>query len=249
MLIFFDESFRESESNPGITLGALCGIAIPEGSLHRVTNDVYQLKLQHLGNQYARDEEIKGRELLSKYVFKLEKNGQRSNNLALARDLLDYIAAKRLIVFGCVCFEKDMQKFKCSDVLALDKTFRYIFERIDTYIKIEHPTRFAKVIFDDRDYGTNKQNSMAITNFFQRSPRGLSLDSIIKTPFFAISEAQNVGIQLADFVTTIVARRFASDENIKPFFKALHNCFYTYNDPNSDVTISSLKILRGKPSA
>ena len=247
MLIFFDETFRDSLSYPGATLGALCGVAIPEKQLHCVADDVFKLKLKHFGDDFARDEEIKGKELLKNYVFKLAAKGIVSKNLALADDLLTYLQAKRLHVFGCVCFEKAMQKFQCEDVRALDRTFRYVFERIDMYMKIEHPDRMAKLVFDDRDYGINKQNAEAITNFFQRSSWGLSLDSIVKTPFFAISQSQNIGLQLADFVTTVVGLRFSSHPQGARYFHQLKPCLYSYD--NQGHRVSSLKVLRGQPTA
>ncbi len=81
MLVFFDETFRDSLSYQGATLGALCGVAIPEKQLHRVADDVFKLKLKHFGSDFARDCEIKGKELLKNYVFRLEANGVVSNNL------------------------------------------------------------------------------------------------------------------------------------------------------------------------
>ncbi len=39
MLIFFDETFRDSLTHSGVTLGALCGVAIPANQLAKVTND------------------------------------------------------------------------------------------------------------------------------------------------------------------------------------------------------------------
>ncbi len=243
MLVFFDETFRDSLEHPGRSLGALCGIAIPEKQLHRVANDVFQLKRKHMGNEYASNHEIRGKELLKNYAFKLEKQGQQSRNIELAFDLLNYIQAKRLHVFGCVCFEKGMQRFQCEDVRALDNTFRYLFERIDMYLKIAHPDRMAKLIFDDRDYGINKKNAEAITNFFQRSSWGLSLDSIVKTPFFAISQAQNVGVQLADFVTTIIGMRFSSHPEGYRFFEIIKRCLFRYEHNGHCVT--SLRVLKG----
>jgi hypothetical protein len=248
MLVFFDETFRDSLSYKGASLGVLSGIAIPEQELHRVATDVYQLKYKHMGAEFARDGEIKGKELMKNWVFKLEAKGGTSRNLALARDLLAYIEAKKLTVFGCVCFEKALREFKCADVRALDMTFRYVFERIDMFMKIKFPDRRAKLIFDDRDYGINRLNAMVITNFFQRHAVGLSLDSMIKTPFFAISQAQNIGLQLADFVTTIIGLRFASHPNAAPYFSVLKRCLFTYQSAETDTMISSLKVIRGSGS-
>jgi hypothetical protein len=244
LLLVDSKTFRNSLSYPGASLGALCGIAIPEKQLHRVANDVFRLKLKHLGNEFARDKEIKGKDLLKNAVFKLEARGIVSRNLALATDLLRYLQAKRLYVFGCVCFEKGMQKFQCEDMRALDRTFRYVFERVDMFMKIKCRDQMAKLVFDDRDYGINRKNAEAITNFFQRSSVGLSLDSILKTPFFAISQSQNVGLQLADFVTTVIGLRFSSHPRAGRYFDMLRPCFFYYED-NGHRT-SSLKVLRGK---
>jgi hypothetical protein len=124
MLICFDESFRKFVTQPEKSLGILCGVAISEKQMYRVAADVFQLKLKHLGAQYAREKEIKGKELLKPYTFKLKAKGVASKNLALASDLLDYVVSKNLAIFGCVCFEDGLRAFRCEDVRALDKTFR-----------------------------------------------------------------------------------------------------------------------------
>ena len=243
MLIFFDESFRASRKHANISLGVMCGIAIPEQDLARVARDVYALKVKHLGGNYGAEREIKGKELFKPFAFNLEQKGIRSKNLALASDLLDYIDARGLKVFGCVCFERRIQKFEIANVALLDKTFRYIFERVDMFMKLHHPKDMAILVFDDREFDTNNKNSEAITKFFQRSARGLTMDSIVATPFFAISQAQNVGLQLADFIATIVGLRFASHDRISPWFDRLRPHFFQYTNQQG-MRISGLKVLR-----
>ncbi len=164
MLIFFDETFRTSLKHPDVTFGALCGVAIPESQLHKVASDIYQLKYKHLGAEFARDGEIKGKDLLKNYTFAMAKKGIDSRNIALA---------------------------------------------------------------------------------ILRSAQGLSLDSIIKTPFFAISQSQNVGLQLADFVTTIVGLRFMSHPEAAPYFEALKRCRFAYQN-NAGYWANSLKIIRAR---
>lgn len=58
MLIFFDESFRNSISDTGASLGALCGIAIPEKEMGHVSEDVYRIKKRHFGAEFAKEMEI-----------------------------------------------------------------------------------------------------------------------------------------------------------------------------------------------
>jgi len=250
MLIFLDETFRTHKNGAvEMPFGALCGVAIPENQFTRIAKDIYQLKLKHMGAEFARDHELKGKELLKNYVFKLQAKGIASKNLALVDDILSYIERKRIHVFGCVCFQPRFHDFKCQDVTALDKTFRFLFERIDMFMKIEHQHEKAVLVFDDRDQGTNERNATAITNFFLRSPDGLALDSIIDTPFFGISQAQNIGLQLADFVTTILGLRFEGHDHIQPYFERLKRCIYRWQDP-AGYWSSGLKVIRpGKKNA
>ncbi len=243
MLFFFDETFRASLAHPGVSLGALCGVGIPEAQLRRVAEDIYELKHKHFDIEFARDSEIKGKEIFKNYIFALQKRGIVSRNLALGLELVEYIHTKRLPVFGCVCFEKGMQKFQAEDMTSLDKTFRYLFERIDIWMKLHRPDEKALIIFDDRDYGINRKNAEAITNFFQRSNQGAAMDSIVQTPLFAISQAQNVGLQLADLVTTIVGLRFSSHQEIAPVFASLKRSIPTY-ERNDGSRVSALKVLR-----
>lgn len=248
MLIFFDETFRTSQRAPDVTLGALCGVGIREHQLASVAQDVYLLKLKHMGADYARNHEIKGKDLLKNYVFRLAAQGVASKNLALASDLIDYIVGKALPVFGCVCFEKGMQKFQVDDVSVLDHSFRFLFERIDVYMKRVHPKDMACLVFDDRDYGINQKNSEAITNFFQRSAWGLSMDSVVRTPFFAISQSQNIGLQLADFVTTLIGLRFSSSKEVQPYFEKLKKAIPSWQSTRGPHRVSGLKVMRDKPA-
>src|SRR2546426_9347262 len=130
VLIFFDESFRKSRSAHQKTFGVLAGIAIPEKEMHRVSSDVFQLKLKHFGHEFACEKEIKGKDLLKRRVFDHLRAGNKRSNLHFTDDLLQYISTKKLFVFGCVCFEQAIHKFKCTDVRAMDSTFFYLFERV-----------------------------------------------------------------------------------------------------------------------
>jgi hypothetical protein len=111
------------------------------------------------------------------------------------------------------------------------------------WMKLHRPHDKALIVFDDRDYGINKKNAEAITNFFQRSNHGAAMDSIVQTPLFAISQAQNVGLQLADLVTTVIGLRFASHADIKPIFENLRRSIPSYEN-NAGVKVSALKVLR-----
>jgi hypothetical protein len=244
VFIFFDESFHDSQKSSGVSLGALCGVGIPESELSTVATDVYSLKQKHFDESFARDREIKGRELFKNYAFKLAQRGITSQNLALGADLIDYIVGKHLPVFGCVCFEKKLQRFQATDLTALDNSFRFLFERVDGYMKRYRPDDLACMVFDDRSYGINARNAEAITNFFQRDVRGLTMDSIVRTPFYAISQAKNVGLQLADLVTAVISLKLAGSDAITPYYARLKRAIPSWMPDYTAHRVTGLKIMR-----
>lgn len=116
-----------------------------------------------------------------------------------------------LTVFGVVCFDQSLRDLRCHDPIRLEPSYRALFERIDMFMRAKFSARRAKLVFDDVDHGTNAERAASITNFFNRTNVGRGYDTIIRTPFFAVSQAQNIGLQLADVVTTICGTRFRDD--------------------------------------
>lgn len=145
-------------------------------------------------------------------------------------------------VFDVVCFRTEMQSFVCDNETSLDLPFRYLFERIDNYMKREFPGRRAKIIFDNRDHKTHEKNARAITNFFSRSHLGLGYDSILRVPFFAVSQGHNYGLQLADLVTTVVGLCFQGERAYRPLWGIVQHMLY-FIDMGGQPQ-SSLKVMR-----
>ena len=244
MLIFLDESFR-THLRHGKKFGVLSGVAIPEDIFHSVQADVFGVRRPYHGVVLKPEQELHGKELLGGATFKQMEMKGFSMQWNLATELLQFCRTKKLGVFGVVCFRSDLQSFVCGDENRLDLTYRYLFERIDLYMKRRFPGRFAKLVFDNRDHHTHRKNAMAITNFFSRSPLGLSYDSILRVSFFAVSEGHNYGLQLADIITTVIAMRFQGEERIRPLWDIVHDML------NMEVVggqnQSSLKVMRDRP--
>ncbi len=240
MLVFLDETTRTSER--GHSLGALCGIAIPEQLFADVTADVYSMKYSSFGEAFAKEHELKGSLLLKRKNFReADRPGARAT-LTFVTDLLRYIVRRQFVTFGVVCFNEAMASFRCDDPHRLDVTYRALFERLDTYMRNAFPGRHAKIVFDDVDYGSNAARSAAIANFFNRTVIGRGYDTIIRTPFFAVSQAQNVGLELADVVTTVYGMRFQGNRSVVPFFQILKRSLYVYQIGTQRLT--TLKVFR-----
>jgi hypothetical protein len=246
MLVFLDESFRTHAAS-GSPFGVLSGIAIPEDIFHSVQRDIVDVRRPYHGLVLREDEEIHGQPLLRAFTLKQRERNGFSYHWNLAEDLLHFARFRKLKVFGVVCFRTAYQSFVCADEKNLDFTFRYLFERIDRYMKIEFPGRFAKLVFDNREHSTHEKNARAITNFFMRSSIGMGYDSIIRAPLFAVSQGHNYGVQLADLITTVIARRFEGESRIMPLWKIVQDMIVVQRV--GEQRISSLKVVRDLPPA
>ncbi len=241
MLVFIDESFR-TNARTGNRFGVLAGVAIPEDIFHTFQRDIFNVRKPFHGQVLGPDDELHGTELLNSATLKRIAMKGFSYHWNLAEDVLNYSCSRNVKVFGVVCFRSGLHSFVCDDEVKLNVTFRYLFERIDGYMKREFPGRTAKLIFDNRDHKTHEKNAKAITNFFMRSQLGLGYDSILRVPFFAVSQGHNYGLQLADLVTTTIGLFFQGERRYKPMWDIVQKMLY-FSDVGGQRQ-SSLKVMR-----
>lgn len=247
MLVFLDETFREATTPSGekIPFGALCGVGIPINTYSRVANAVFKLKLDTMGKEYAEEKELKGKKLLSPRTLRLKEQNPRQTqiNIRFIGELLNILKRNKLPIFGCVCWDADMRQFTCRDEKVLDITFKAVCERINMYMKREMPDRKAIIVFDNRDIGTDERNAKAMTSYMVRSGAGRGMrSSILEVPLFAISQAYNVGLQLADIVTTIIGIHAEGNYQIEELYNQIHGQLYSWKD-NYGRGMSSLRWL------
>lgn len=244
MLMFFDESFRTNK-NTGVEFGVLAGVAIPEDIYHQFQLDFFRARRPYHGLVLKEDDEVHGTELLNKATLKRLRLRGSSYHWNLAEELLAFARSRGIKVFGVVCFRPKIKSFVYADESVLDVTFRYLFERIDTYMKREFPNRIAKLIFDNRDHKTHEAIARAITNFFVKSALGKGYDSILRIPLFAVSQGHNYGLQLADLVTTVIALNFQGQREYRSLLRTVSEMYYVSDLGGKRQT--SLKVMRDRP--
>lgn len=81
-----------------------------------------------------------------------------------------------------------------------------------------------------------------LPTFFTRSAVGLGYDSIVRVPFFAVSQGHNYGLQLADLITTVIGLRFQGDERVQPLWEIVKRMLYYPTVAGRPQ--SSLKVMR-----
>ena len=216
MLFFIDESWQLTHDQKS-KAGVLAAVQIKSHDFNDCSQDIYSIKVNHLGRGNG-NIELKGKDILGAYQFRLASRGIPSKQLALAREILSYMATKGTAAFASVVFAKEELDLSCADSNHLERPFFYLFERIDLFMKENHPGLVAKLIFDDRGVQANQKISTSVSNFFHKSVAGRAFDTILKVPLFAISK-ENIGIQVADLVAYTLGSRFTGDKNIGEFFK------------------------------
>ncbi|MBK8870354.1 MAG: DUF3800 domain-containing protein [Elusimicrobia bacterium] len=250
MLFFIDESWQTTEDRR-FKAGVLSAIPIDSTDFNRVSQDIYGLKRKHLGYDVA-PLEIKGHKLLKRYYFRLEKKGVRSEQLDFARDLFSYWESQGLKVFASVTFSKGELDLACANENQLERPFFFLFERINVFMKENHPDDIAKLVFDDRSAGMNERISRSVSNFFHKSSAGRTFDKILKVPFFAISR-ENVGIQAADIIGHAIGRRFTGDREMTEFFQRIKKMQFEsrdlvkIGDGRDPVHFRGIKVVKERP--
>jgi hypothetical protein len=67
----------------------------------------------------------------------------------------------------------------------------------------DHPETFAKLVFDETDYGNDSARSKAIRKFMHSTDEGRCWAHVLDVPFF-VSSVMTPGIQLADLIAGAV---------------------------------------------
>ncbi len=215
MFFFIDESWQ---TNPeGLKVGVLAAVQIKCHDYNTGSQSVYQLKVKNMGFDNGNCE-IKGKGIFRDYVFDLENRGIVSRELTLARDIFSHMKSIGACCFASVVFASKEIELACANVNQLERPFFYLFERIDLFMKENHPGLMAKLIFDDRGVQINQRISKSVSNFFHKSHTGQTFDNIVKIPFFAISN-ESVGIQMADMIAYILGAHYTKNNKKNEFFR------------------------------
>jgi len=247
MLFFIDESWQQTKDGK-YKVGVLGVVQIKCHDYNQCSNEIYNLKKNVLGYD-AGNIEIKGKAIFRNYLFKLESKGIISNELGLARKIFNYIQVLGVSCFASVVWAKKEIELSCANENQLERPFFFLFERIDQFMKENHPEMKAHIIFDDRGIQTNRLISKSVSNFFHKSTAGRSFESIIKTPFFAIS-TESIGIQIADMFAYIIGARFTGRRKIKEFFEAVKKLEFQsralFSSDGKSYCLKGIKVIKEK---
>jgi len=250
VLFFIDESWQATK-NKEYKVAVLAAVQIESHCFNDCSTQIFGLKIKSLGYG-AKDTEIKGKEFLKNYYFKLEARGIRSAQLDFVRTVFEYIKSRQVKYFASITFASEEIDLVCANPDQLERPFFFLFERIDLFMRENYPGLVAKIVFDDRGTRGNKNISKSVSNFFHKSAAGKSFDTIMKVPFFAIS-TENIGIQMADLGAYALGARFSGNRKKLEFFDRVQELQYiskTLIDVGGRMLpIRGIKTIKGKRPA
>ena len=225
MWCFFDESW--SVRPDGQRVGVLFALTMPYRSLRRLDATLYAIRKKYYDARYkdghAKDyeRELKGKELLSAWTFRLlaKNKGEPPVNHCVAREILSWLGAERarlkLDAFAMVVYGAD-PRLACVEPRKLELPYRELLHRISVCSRQRGPRSVTTLVFDSREV-VQKPNAIALRNFIA----GTQIDNINPCPYFAVSNVEPA-IQVADICAYIVGKRAAGNRwFITPWYEAL----------------------------
>jgi hypothetical protein len=245
MYVFIDESFRENGST-GRRVGVLGALCVPDDQVATLQQLVYAVRRPYHDVVLGEHQELKAKQLLSRSTRRAVERDGVSVKWSLAEDLVNRCMHAGFSVAGVVSFDDGENTFLCHDEHSLDRTLHRLIQRLGQIAQARTPDEQVLLVFDDRGHRTNKRNAMAITNYLVKSKPGRR-SPIVPYPVFAVSEAHNYPLQVADLVTAIIAMHYNGDAWIEPLWRVVRAM--THRSRRGVRTWTSIAVLREKEKA
>ena len=242
---YFDESGSRDPSagtaeNPKDHIYVLLAVGMYERQWHPFEREISQLKLD-LAARLRRDGighfDLANCEVKSSWLRRSrERRGASIFLHALEPDELQSLSniyfeqvSKRSAVVMATVVDKH---YLCADTTAEAlhrRTYELLLERVQNYIRGNHPRHQALIVMDDTDKGLNRAIAMQHSLFQWVGNRNMAFPDIFEYPFFTRSELSN-GVQLADQLAYNVYRAFRYEDTSYPYFEKLLPHFYQSKD-------------------
>lgn len=191
MLAFIDESgyARPKDPSPWNTLAAVC---IPEESSRDLSRWLHSTVRAVYPNVDPQTYEVKAVDLLGRRLYEHGPERRR-----LVAELTELITKLPISIFAV------RARRPAADPLwppsRVDPPHRLLVERIELHMRAAHKGRFAKLVFDETNPGSDAARSKAFRKFMHSTDEGRCWGQVLDVPFF-VSSSITPGIQLADFI-------------------------------------------------
>ena len=142
----------------------------------------------------------------------------------IANIYFDQVANQKAVVIASVIDKR----YLCPDITqekVHSIAYEFLLERIQRYLKENHPRHLGLIVMDDTDKKLNRSIAMRHAALLREGNLNIEFPNIVEYPFFTRSELSN-GVQLADQLAYNVYRAFRDENAAYPYFKNLLGHFY-----------------------
>ncbi len=195
MLAFIDESGHPHPTDT-CKISALVAVCIKEIHVRELTNTLFSLKQNILGNS---DREYKSTEFLNPSTLRNES----LNKHKFVEELFAYIDTMTLGIFAII-IPRPTKNIKYEAGL-LPRNYCHLLERINRYCQEQRHQ--GLIVYDNDANNKDKNLALAFNNYLFRHELGKQCTNIVESPFFVRSSI-TPGIQIADFVAGVIRHYF-----------------------------------------
>ncbi len=195
VLIFVDQSGDAHPSNAGLW-SVLMGVCIGEPLSRELTRLLHTAVRAIYPDRSPYEIEVKAEKLLSRRQF--EHVTQRRQLVTRVAEIVE--------AFPFTVFAVQMRRPSVAPAwpsLRLSPPYRFLTERVELQMRNAEPGGLAKMVFDERDLGSDAATSRCFRSFIHATAEGASWRHILDVPFF-VASAITPGIQIADLLAGAV---------------------------------------------
>ncbi|MDA8125441.1 MAG: DUF3800 domain-containing protein [Deltaproteobacteria bacterium] len=250
MWFFVDESWSADTCIP--KFGVLLGVLVKDEELLKLDKFLFSVRRKYYGSTNAKNRnlELKGKDLLNKYILKQCIPGKSTpKNLCIVKEMLSYPPSEiYLKIFASTVFSATNRHppLLSPNPKLLSEPFKHLIENVSEAASKDAAGRKVTLVFDQR-IGPQTEIAIAINNYVA----GMKLPNIEIFPYFAVSQV-SPGVQFADVMAYLLAKRTENDRLYKPIIMELYNfmkelCWESQDGKRFGLCKFNEKIIEGVP--
>lgn len=209
---YIDESWQHEGDEQIAVLAAVIG---GQREFLALDQFLFRVRRKYFGEEHAKDRtrELKGNKLLSNTSFRMQEKHGYSQNLAVAREVLEWMVRSKLRYVGVTVYGEKQPSLLAQDVKQLDRPFKELCLRIKYAIPGNEQ---GFMVFDQR-VGAQEPISIAISNYLAGM---LDNDKLYPHPLVGVSNVHS-GVQVADLAAFVLGRWASGDDRFKTYYNLI----------------------------
>lgn len=209
---YIDESWRNDGPEE---IAVLAGVVGGQHDFRELDRFLFKLRRKYYSEDHAKDRtrELKGSKLLSNTSFKMQEKHGFSQNLMVARELLEWTARSSLKFVGVTVYGEDKPSLLTPEAKQLDRPFKELCLRVKHAIP---DSEQGFLVFDQR-VGAQEPISISISNYLAGMPDN---ENLYPHPLVGVSNVHS-GVQLADLAAYVLARWATGDNRVSTYYNLI----------------------------